>query len=107
MGAPDLMDRMNQLQATLSKMEVALAMIAEAVLWTAEDGRIQGCNSSCARLLNRSHSSIINAKLEDLLPLKQAGQNLTPELYPDNQIRNQQYETTQYEWHQGDRTLFL
>jgi two-component system sensor histidine kinase/response regulator len=107
MGAPDLMDRMNQLQATLSKMEVALAMIAEAVLWTAEDGRIQGCNSSCARLLNRSHSSIINAKLEDLLPLKQAGQNLTPELYPDNQIRNQQYETTQYEWQQGDRTLIL
>ncbi|MBW4574424.1 MAG: PAS domain S-box protein [Aphanothece sp. CMT-3BRIN-NPC111] len=98
----------NQQQATLSKMEAALEAIADAVVFSGEDNRVQWCNPAFENLVSQPHSNVLGSKLIDLLPLTQAGQPLTPESYPDVRMRNGEYEVTEYEFTQGDfpaRTL--
>ncbi|MEH2304230.1 PAS domain S-box protein [Nostoc sp.] len=97
------LEQVKQLQATLTKMEVTLRAIADAVVWVGEDRRIQWCNSHFESLVNQPHGNICGANLTDLLPLAQAGQAA----YPDVQILNGEYETANYQYQQGERTLTL
>ncbi|WP_375505987.1 PAS domain S-box protein, partial [uncultured Nostoc sp.] len=97
------LEQVKQLQATLTKMEVTLGAIADAVIWVGENRRIQWCNPSFERLVNQPYNSVCGAKLTDLLPLAQAGQPA----YPDVQILNGEYETANYQFQQGERTLTL
>jgi two-component system sensor histidine kinase/response regulator len=103
----DLSELVNQLQATLSKMEIALGAIADAVVFLDEHSQIQWCNTAFEQLVKRSHSTLVGSKFSELLPLMQAGQPVTPDAYPDVKMRRGGYEATEYEVVQGDRSLVL
>ncbi|MGA9381498.1 MAG: PAS domain S-box protein, partial [Phormidium sp.] len=96
----------SQLQATISKMEVALNAIANAVVFLGENHQIEWCNSAFTRLIGTS-SSIVGSNFCELLPLKQAEKPLNSDAYPDLKIRNGGYETTEYAFFQGDTQLIL
>ena len=100
-------EMVHQLQATVSKMEVALGAIADAVVFLDEGSQVQWCNSAFEQLVKRSHSTIVGSKFTELLPLMQAGQPVAPDAYPDVKMRDGEYEATEYEFVQGDRSLVL
>ncbi|WGV23377.1 PAS domain S-box protein [Halotia branconii] len=99
--------QVEQLQATLTKMEVTLGAIADAVVWVGKDRYIQWCNPSFEHLVNQPHNTVCGAKLPDLLPLTQAGQPVALVAYPDVQIHSGQYQTTEYELQLKDSSLVL
>ncbi|MFW9261400.1 PAS domain S-box protein [Nostoc sp. CALU 546] len=101
------LEQVKQLQATLTKMEVTLGAIADAVVWVGEDRRIQWCNSSFEGLVNQRHNTVTGTKLTDLLPLAQVGQPVALPCYPDVRILNGEYETANYQFQKGERTLTL
>ncbi|MEQ8752080.1 MAG: PAS domain S-box protein [Coleofasciculus sp. G1-WW12-02] len=103
----DLAELVNKLQATLSKMEVALGAIADAVVFLDVNSQVQWCNRAFVQLVKRSHSTIIGSQFRELLPLAQAGVLIEPDTYPDVQMRKGGYEVAEYEFIQGDRTLIL
>ncbi|XWK89836.1 MAG: PAS domain S-box protein [Phormidium sp.] len=96
----------NQLQATISKMEVALNAIADAVVFLDQNHQIEWCNSAFTRLIKAS-ASIVGSNFCELLPLQQAENPLTSDAYPDRKIINGEYETTVYEFIQNDNKLNL
>ncbi|MFN6570183.1 PAS domain S-box protein [Dendronalium sp. ChiSLP03b] len=100
-------EQLEQLQTTLTRMQVTLDAIADAVVWVGEDGCIHWWNSNFATLVNQPHSSIFGSQLNELLPLALAGQPIALSAYPDVKIHNGEYQTTNYELQQGDRTLIL
>jgi PAS domain S-box-containing protein len=97
----------NELRATLGKMEVALSAIADSIVWTDTNRKIQWCNASFDKLVNKPHILVLNGTLRELLPLTQAGKAVEPELYPDVRVQQGEYEVTEYEFQQGDRSLIL
>lgn len=97
----DLAGLVEQLRATLGKMEVALSTITDAIVWTGKDTKVQWCNAAFDKLVNRSHIMVLGAKLSDLLPLIQAGQSVPPELYPDVRVLGGEHKATEYEFQQG------
>ncbi|MDZ8055411.1 MAG: PAS domain S-box protein [Aulosira sp. ZfuVER01] len=101
------LEQVKLLQATLTKMEVTLGAIADAVVWVGEDRRVQWCNSSFECLVNRPKSAIAGWQLSELLPLLKLGKPVALNSYPDVLIQNGKYETTEYEFHQGKRSLVL
>lgn len=103
----DVESLVSQLRVTLVRMEVALGAIADAIAWTDDRGRVQWCNAAFDRLVNQPHLLVLNSKLSELLPLTQAGQAVTADAYPDVQVFSGEYETTEYEYQSGDRSLIL
>ncbi|MHC5759310.1 PAS domain S-box protein [Nostoc sp.] len=97
------LEQVKQLQATMNKMEVTLGAIADAVVWVGEDRLIQWCNSRFESLVNQPHSTVCGTKLTDLLPLTQVGQPVALSCYPDVQILNGEYETTNYQLQQDEQ----
>ncbi|MDZ7969301.1 MAG: PAS domain S-box protein [Nostoc sp. DedSLP03] len=97
------LEQVEQLQATANKMEVTLGAIADAVVWVGEDRLIQWCNSRFESLVNQPHGTVCGAKLTDLLPLTQLGQPVALSCYPDVQILNGEYETTNYQLQQDEQ----
>ncbi|MEH1969162.1 PAS domain S-box protein [Nostoc sp.] len=105
----NLTSLVNQLRAILGKMEVALGAIADAIVWTGSDGKIQWCNTAFDKLVNQPHILVLNAKLSDLLFLSLAGEAVAPESYPNMRVLGGEYEITEeYECHDGrHRSLIL
>ncbi|MCP6757227.1 MAG: PAS domain S-box protein [Fischerella sp. CENA71] len=101
------LEQVKQLQVTLTKMEVTLNAIADAVVWVGQDRRIQWCNSNFESLVNQLHGAVCGLQLPDLLPLAQAGQPVAEKSYPDVRIINGEYATTNYQLPQDERTLIL
>ncbi|BAY99784.1 multi-sensor hybrid histidine kinase [Tolypothrix tenuis PCC 7101] len=99
--------QVQQLQATLTKMEVTLNAIADAVVWVGEDRSIQWCNAQFQCLVNQFDGAVCGLRLTELLPLTQAGKAVAAQLYPDVRILNGEYATTIYQLTQNDRTLIL
>ena len=97
------LEQVKQLQAIVNKMEVTLGAIADAVVWVGEDRLIQWCNSRFESLVNQPHATVCGAKLTDLLPLAQVGQPVALSCYPDVQILNGDYETTNYQLQQDEQ----
>ncbi|MBN3960914.1 PAS domain S-box protein [Nostoc sp. NMS8] len=97
------LEQVKQLQAIVNKMEVTLGAIADAVVWVGEDRLIQWCNSSFESLVNQPHSNVCGVKLTDLLPLTQVGQPVALPCYPDIQVLNGEYETTNYQLQQDEQ----
>ncbi|MEQ8752566.1 MAG: PAS domain S-box protein [Coleofasciculus sp. G1-WW12-02] len=103
----ELVNWVDQLQTTLSQMEAALEVITDAVVFLNEDQQIQWSNKAFSSLVNRPQDNVFGSNLIDLLPLIQAGQSVVRESYPDVMTRHGEYETTAYEFQQGDRSLLL
>nr|WP_257236813.1 PAS domain S-box protein [Nostoc sp. 'Peltigera malacea cyanobiont' DB3992] len=97
------LEQVKQLQAIVNKMEVTLGAIADPVVWVGEDRLIQWCNSRFESLVNQPHATVCGAKLTDLLPLAQVGQPVALSCYPDVQIFNGDYETTNYQLQQDEQ----
>jgi len=91
----DLTALVDQLRATLGKMEVVLGVIADAIVWTGSDGKIQWCNSAFSKLVNQPHILTLNAKLSEVLFLRVAGEAVAPELYPNMRVLEEESEITQ------------
>lgn len=100
MGA-NLTGLVEQLRATLGKMEVALGAIADAIVWTGKDGKVQWCNAAFDQLVNKPHILVVGENLVELLPLKQIGQLVPPESFPDVRVLRGEYEATEYEFQQS------
>lgn len=90
-------ERIDQLETTLRKMELTLAAIAEAVVWTDATGTIEWCNAAFSQFVNALAASLVGAQLEDIFPLSQQGQKLSSAAYPHQQICAGKYSPTTYE----------
>ncbi|MCL6432739.1 MAG: PAS domain S-box protein [Leptolyngbyaceae cyanobacterium HOT.MB2.61] len=100
-------DPAHSFQATLSKMEIALEAIADAIVWTDAQQRIEWYNPAFNRLVNHPSTSLIGASLIDVLPLTQAGQGVAATAYPDARVRQGEHPTTEYEYGQGEQSRLL
>lgn len=103
----DLEVVIKELRATLGKMELALGSIDEAIVWTGEDTGIQWCNATFDRLVNQSHIAVLGNRLCDLLPLTQQGERISSNEHPVFKVLAQDFQTTEYEFEQSNRTLIL
>ena len=98
----------NQLRATLGKMEVALGAIVEAIVWTDNLGRVHWSNATFDRLVNQQRFQVLGESLLKLLPLEQQGENIPSELHPLSMIlRGQRNVNGVYEFQQADKRLVL
>jgi PAS domain S-box-containing protein len=98
----------NQLRATLGKMEVALGAIVEAIVWTDDQGRVHWSNTTFDRLVNQQRFQVLGTSLFNLLPLEQHGQELSLELHPLSKILNGQANVNGiYEFQQASKSLVL
>ncbi|HEY9694095.1 MAG TPA: ATP-binding protein [Oculatellaceae cyanobacterium] len=98
----------NNLRATLGKMEVALGAIDEAIAWTDRDGKIQWSNRTFDSLVNRSRFQILGAKLCELFPLTKEGENIPTAVHPVNiALQGKLKGTSKYEFRQGSQLLIL
>lgn len=85
----------NQLQRSLSKMELSLGAINEIIVWLNKDGIIQWCNERFAQLIQHSHIEILgNPIFEFLPPFRQKGQTIPwQEIFIKRINRRHIYET--------------
>lgn len=65
----ELNSQVNQLRATLSKMELALSTVDDCIVWTDSQGKIKWCNAALERLFNQHRLFILGKSLIDKLPL--------------------------------------
>ncbi|UBF29212.1 hypothetical protein K9N68_16070 [Kovacikia minuta CCNUW1] len=100
----DSANLLKQLQSTLCRLEKALGAIADAVVWTDAEQRIERCNPAFSRLVNRFDPNVVGSCLRDVLPLQQAGNFLAITEYPDAKLRAHSYEPTLYEFHPTPHT---
>ncbi len=86
----DMIEMTARLRSTLGKMELALGSLAEAIVWTDLDGRIQWCNSTFHRFARRPHLALLGRPLISILPLTQAGKPVERSQYPAHRVLAQQ-----------------
>lgn len=73
-----------QLRTSLSKMEMALSIIEDAIIWTDEKGQIRWCNAVFDRLVGHSHIQCLNKMITELLPLKKNNHTIDWLAHPAN-----------------------
>lgn len=100
-------DSSNSLNRTLSKMEMALEAIADAIVWTDFHQQIEWYNPAFDRLINHPQQSLVGSYLSELLPLFESGQSISPERYPDIRARQGDYQPQEYQFWQGEQYLTL
>ena len=104
----DFMDLVSQLRETLGKLEMALAVIREAIVWTDESGNIQWCNRSFDQLVELKHIEVLGKSLVESLPLIQGNHSLTPKAYPVNIVlAGQSHIIGSYGFHRANQKLIL
>jgi len=100
--------QLNELRATLGKMEVALGEIDSAIVWTNEQGKIQWCNKTFDTLINKRHILILGQNLVNLLPLFQSDTSVPSEFHPLNiALSNREKFTGDYEFRVGEQRRIL
>ena len=67
---------------TLGKMEVALAIISEAIVQTNDQGYIHWSNQAFDSLIDREHFDVLGTKLIEILPVEQQGVQVLEALHP-------------------------
>lgn len=78
--------RISSLLATLGRMEYALGVLNEAIAWTDTAGKIRWCNGAFARLAGKPASAAISKPVDQVLPLKLAGEALAPGQHPVHRV---------------------
>lgn len=57
----------SQLRTTLGKIEVALGVVPESILWTDVSGSVLWCNQAFDRLVQKPHIEVLGSRLENVL----------------------------------------
>ncbi|MBI3553315.1 MAG: PAS domain-containing protein [Elusimicrobia bacterium] len=98
----------DQLRATLGKLEVALSAVNDAIVWTNASGRIQWCNIPFAALVGRRHLDVLGERVVDVLPLMERGRPLKSEEHPVNVVLESRVAVSrEYEFLRGGSPLAL
>lgn len=95
-----------QLRNTLSKMELSLSALSDAIVWINKAGVIQWCNGTFNKLLDRSHIEILGNSIYEVLPLSK-NNNLVS--WEDILIKkpDQKNKAPFYEFKKKDKTILL
>jgi len=97
---------LNELRTTLGKLEVALSAIADSIVWTDAQGKIQWCNEAFARLVGRRHIEVLGSQLVDLLVLEE--DRASHQTHPAQLLQSPETDTVGcYRLRQGDRKFIL
>jgi two-component system sensor histidine kinase/response regulator len=107
MRSSQQLEKIEQLQGKISKMEFALNAIAEPVVWVNADQQVQWCNHSFEALVNHSPQQIFGSPIHSLLPLWRLGKPLDVTAYPNIRMYRGSYETTDYEFHHHHQVRVL
>ncbi|KYC37285.1 hybrid sensor histidine kinase/response regulator [Scytonema hofmannii PCC 7110] len=97
----------NQLRLTLGKIEIALGVIEDALVWTDRDGRVQWCNTAFENLINKPRIVVLGTSLIDLLPLTHWNTEDASEVHPVMRVIQGQLKATEYEFQQFEQQLVL
>ncbi|MDQ6959184.1 MAG: diguanylate cyclase [Mariprofundaceae bacterium] len=73
-----------QLRSALSKMEMALGSIPDAIAMANADGNIQWCNQPFAQLVKQSDAMLSGENLVNMIPLHERGQDFPTDNHPVN-----------------------
>jgi len=99
---------MNSLQTASRKMQVALDTVEDAIVWTDDRGKVEGCNVAFERLVEQARIRVVGTPLANLLPLKSENQALSIEQHPAIQaLQSQTGGKASYGFQQRDRILKL
>lgn len=99
---------LRELRATMGKLEIALSVIPDSILWTDESGIVQWCNASFDQLIKRPHLEILGAQFDDVLPLAQNNDSLTPKINPILQtVQSSQNHVTHWKYRKSGQFLTL
>jgi len=97
-----------QLQSTLSKMEMALGSIPDAIAMANTDGNIQWCNQPFARLVGQPDTMLGGTNLVGMLPLHERGQDSPTRHHPVHVTLTAGADVTGiYEFRNGARKLIM
>ena len=107
---------MSYLQSALGKMEVALSLVDEAIVWTREDRRVEWCNAAFDRIVDRPHSQVLGADLLEILPLNQlnptdvsihSDAHATADAHPVTAVLQGQPLSTSYLFQRSEQTFIV
>ena len=108
MSPESIEHHIRQLQTTLGKMEVALDSIADAIIWTDHQGKIQWCNKSFAEWMSQPPILLLGADLTELMPLERDGRQISRDEHPVKQVRETAQSAVEtYQFQQVERLLTL
>jgi len=97
-----------QLRSTLSKMEMALGSIPDAIVMANADGNIQWCNQPFAHLVEQSDAMLSGANLVKIIPLHEGGQDFPTDNHPFNVALTAGADVAGiYEFKKGPRKLIM
>ena len=106
MSSPD--SQINQLRATLSKMEIALSTVEECIVWTNSLGQIQWCNTSFERLVGQPRLFLLKALLLDKLPVSFNKKLVNGSDHPvEIALKKKRNGKQDYEFHRAGQSLTL
>jgi signal transduction histidine kinase len=75
-----------ELRGTLGRLELALSLVQDSLVWTDEVGRILWCNTAFAELAQAQHIDLIGMPLVDRLPLVRDGRPLAWTHHPVHRV---------------------
>lgn len=67
-----ILEQLNQLRSTLSKMEEIFNVVNESIIWANMDGRIQWCNATFDRLIQKPHIQILGESIFNVINFEQS-----------------------------------
>src|SRR3990167_11224235 len=79
---------LQQLRSTLSKMELSLGAIDDAIIWIDKKYIIQWCNARFSHLVGQPHILILGKLVNDILFLKQSGKTISLENILTDHLNN-------------------
>ena len=98
----------HKLHETLGKMEMALGSIAEAIVWTDREGKIQWCNKSFDLLTDKPHITILGQSLDKILLLERNGLVVSGEDSPFGTLAQKRiFSASIFEYHTTNGPIYL
>lgn len=96
------------LRLTLANMELALATVEEAIVWTDPHGKVLWCNAVFDKLVDRLHILVLGQSLPALLPLQAPDFSQAIAVHPVEQALNTHTNGQGlFGYHHGDLAILL